>query len=309
MFWKYFFDKPEGFVPNSPLPAEPLDYSQLNGKRDLRFVWLGHTTFLIWIDGKVVLTDPMFSLRAGRFGWLSPMRYSKTPASPEQLPVVDVVLITHNHPDHLDEDSIKALVPKTKHFIAPLAVGDLLQEWGVSRERIFELDWWQTKPIGGLTITAAPAKHTSERGIFDKNKTLWASYGIKGKKHNLYLSGDSGWHEQLHEIGDRLGPFDVTFFEIGAYSELRGQKEVHYNPEQAVEAYQAVRGKLMVPSGWGTFDLGLFPWYEPIERLLIAADQAGIDYVTPKIGEVIKPGRGSGREAWWRPFIEKIKQK
>ena len=303
MFWNYFFNKSEGYIPDPPLPAEPFDGSRWNGQRDLQFAWLGHTTFLIKIDDKVILTDPMFSQRAGSFGWVSPKRYSKTLASTDSLPLVDVVLITHNHPDHLDEDSIKALIPKTRHFIVPLAAGELLEEWGVSNKKIFELDWWQTKSIDGLTITAAPARHTSERGVFDKNMALWASYSIQGQKHKLYLSGDSGWFKGLYEIGERLGPFDVTFFEIGAYSNLKGQMEVHYTPEQAVKAHQVVRGKLMVPGGWGTFDLGLFPWHEPIERFLIEASQAEIDYLTPKIGEVVIPGKPGGREAWWKQYI------
>ena len=304
MFWNYFFNKSEGFIPDPPLPAEPFDISRWNGQRDIQFAWLGHTTFLIKVDDKVILTDPMFSQRAGSFGWVSPKRYSKTPGSTGSLPLVDVVLITHNHPDHLDEDSIKALIPKTSYFITPLGVGELLEEWGVPHRKIFELDWWQAKSIDGLTITAAPAKHTSERGIFDKNMTLWASYGIRGKNQNLYLSGDSGWFKGLYEIGERLGPFDVTFFEIGAYSDLKGQMEVHYSPEQAVKAHQAVRGKLIVPSGWGTFDLGLFPWYEPIERFLIKTNQAGIDYLTPKIGGVVIPGKRGGHGVWWKPYID-----
>jgi L-ascorbate metabolism protein UlaG (beta-lactamase superfamily) len=306
MFWNYFINKPEGFIPSSPLPMEPFDISQWNGQRDLQFAWLGHTTFLIKIDDKVILSDPMFSQRAGPFGWLSPVRYSETLASIDILPEVDVVLITHNHTDHLDENSIKALIPKTRHFIAPLAVGKLLEKWGVPHKKILELDWWQTKSIDDLTITAAPAKHTSERGIFDKNMTLWASYGIQGKNQNLYLSGDSGWFKGLYEIGERLGPFDVTIFEIGAYSNLKGQMEVHYTPEQAVKAHQAVKGKLMVPSGWGTFDLGLFPWHEPIERFLNAANQADIDYLTPIIGEMVIPGQVCDREVWWKSFVNKI---
>lgn len=307
MFWDYFFSKPDGFIPNPPLPIEPFSLAQWGVQGDLQFSWLGHTTFLINIDGKILLTDPIFSQRAGSFGWLSPRRYSKTLVSTEILPFIDVILITHNHTDHLDEDTIKALTHKTGVFIVPLAVGKLLEEWGVSHKNIIELDWWQSKSINDLTITATPAKHTSERGMFDKNMTLWASYCIRGKKQNLYLSGDSGWHEGLYEIGERLGPFDITFFEIGAYSNLEGQMEVHYTPEQAVKGHQAVRGKSLVPGGWGTFDLGLFPWYEPIERFLIAANQAGIDFLTPKIGEVIKPGKMGGRDAWWKPFINKSK--
>ena len=304
MFWNYF-TKPNGYVPASPLPAEPFNMARWNALQDLQFTWLGHTTFLIKLDNKVILTDPIFSDRAGSFGWVSPKRYSKTIPTTEVLPELDVVLITHNHSDHLDQASIKALVDKAKHFITPLAVGKLLEEWGVPHKKIHELDWWQTKSIDGLVITAAPAKHTSERGILDKNETLWASYGIHGKKHNLYLSGDSGWFKGLYEIGDRLGPFDLTFFEIGAYSNLKGQREVHYTPEQAVKAHAAVRGKRMVPSGWATFDLGLFPWYEPIERFLIEADRKGVDYLTPKLGEVVVFGKPGGREQWWKPFIDK----
>lgn len=304
MFGNYFFKKSAKSIPDPPLPAEPFDISRWDLRSGLQFTWLGHTTFLIMIDDKVILTDPMFSQQAGSFGWVSPKRYSKTLTSTDSLPLVDAVLITHNHPDHLDEESIKALMLKTRHFIAPLAVGELLEDWGVPQKKIFELDWWQTKSIDGVTITAAPAKHTSERGIFDKNLTLWASYGIRGKKHNLYLSGDSGWFEGLYEIGERLGPFDLTFFEIGAYSDLKGQMEVHYTPEQAVKAHQAVRGKLIVPSGWGTFDLGLFPWYEPIERFVIAATHVDIEYLTPKIGEVVNLGQVYGHEAWWELYIK-----
>lgn len=305
IFWDYFFNKPEEYTPAPPLSVEPFDISHWDRQRDLQFAWLGHTTFLIKIDNKVILTDPMFSQQAGTYGWFSPIRYSKTISSVDKLPMVDVVLITHNHSDHLDESSIKTLIPNARHFIVPMAVGKLLEEWGVSHKKITELDWWQEKSIDGLTITAAPAKHTSERGIFDKNKTLWASYGIQGKKQNLYLSGDSGWFKGIYEIGERLGPFDVSFFEIGAYGEIRGWKEVHYTPEQAVKAHQAVRGKLMVPSGWGTFDLGMFPWYEPINRFVISANLADIDYLTPKIGEVVIPGQVGGRDAWWKPFIDK----
>ena len=303
MFWNYFFDKPEGYIPRTALPMEPFNVSQWEKQQNFQLAWLGHTTVLIKIENKVLLTDPIFSQRAGSFGWLSPKRYSQTVSSINLLPEIDVILITHNHPDHLDEESIKALIPKTKLFITPLAVGKLLEEWGVPHERILELDWWQTESIDELSIIATPAKHTSERGIFDKNKTLWVSYAIKGNRQSIYVSGDSGWFDGLHEIGERLGPFDFTFFEIGAYSNLKGQMEVHYSPEQAVKAHQAIKGKTMIPYGWGTFDLGLFPWFEPIERLLVAAERSGIDYLTPKIGEVIRNGSTGSREDWWRQFV------
>ena len=307
MFWDYFLNKPEGYSPETSLPMEPIDIFQWEKKQKFQFAWLGHTTVLLLIENKVILSDPIFSQQAGNFGWLSPRRYSNTISSTDELPAIDVVLITHNHTDHLDEASIKALISRTKLFITPLGVGELLEKWGVLYDNIIELDWWETKSFDDMIITAAPAKHTSERGIFDKNKTLWVSYAIQGKKERVYLSGDSGWFNGLYKIGELLWPFDITFFEIGAYSKLKGQMEVHYSPEQAVKAHLAVNGKVMVPYGWGTFDLGLFPWFEPIERFLIAANQSGIDYLTPKIGEVIKHGQEGGQDEWWKPFIDEQK--
>jgi hypothetical protein len=157
MFWRYCFNKPEGYIPEPALPTEPFNPSQWGVRSGLQLSWLGHTTFLIQIDDKIILTDPVFSQRAGSFSWLSPKRYSNTIASTDILPFVDIVLITHNHPDHLDEMSIRSITPKVRHFITPLAVGDLLIEWGVPREKITELDWWQTKSIDNLNLTAAPA--------------------------------------------------------------------------------------------------------------------------------------------------------
>jgi len=306
MIWDYFFNKPDGYIPSTSLPIESFDVSQWKRNPEFQLAWLGHTTVLVQIESKLILTDPIFSQRAGSFGWLSPKRYSQTISSTDLLPEIDLVLITHNHLDHLDEESIKALISKTKLFITPLAVGKLLEEWGVPNKKIQELDWWQTKSIDELSITAAPAKHTSERSIFDKNKTLWVSYAIKGKKQSVYVSGDSGWFEGLYDIGERLGPFDFTFFEIGAYSNLKGQMEVHYSPAQAVKANQAVKGETIIPYGWGTFDLGLFSWFEPIERFLVAANQSGINYLTPKIGEIIQIGGAGGQEKWWRRYVNNL---
>lgn len=302
-FWNYFFNKPVDAVPKKLLPSDPYNPDLWSEQQDLKFSWLGHATFLIKLDNIIILTDPMFSQRAGSFGWLSPKRYSKTITSTKLMPELDVVLITHNHYDHLDEDSIKEISSKTKHFVVPLAVGEILEEWGVSPEKITELDWWEIKNIDTLTITATPARHTSERGMLDKNKTLWASYGIQGGKHNLYLSGDSGWHKALYEIDKRLGPFDVTFFDIGAYGDQKGWKEIHYTPEEAIEAHRAIRGKVIVPSGWGTFDLALFSWHEPIDRFLKTVKETRTDYLTPKIGEVINYGHDGGDTEWWKPVI------
>lgn len=304
MGWGFFFEKPPGGSAEKLLPADKIDVSTWPKNSQFQFAWLGHTTFLLAVEGKWIITDPIFSQRAGSFGWLSPARYSELPVKIENLPPLDVVLITHDHYDHLDETSIKALISKTRYFICPLAVGALLEKWGVPEEKLIELDWWEEKNIDNIKITSTPARHFSGRGLFDRDKTLWSSYAIQGKKTNLYLSGDSGWHDQLHEIGERLGPFDVTFFEMGAYGEPAGWKEVHCTPEEAVKAHKAVKGKLLIPSHWATFDLAMFKWYEPIERFVIAAVGSGIDFRTPRPGERINPSHHGGNEKWWRRFIE-----
>ena len=305
MMKDWIFKKPSDASADPALPVEKLDLATWPQDTELQFSWLGHTTFLLNIEGKWIITDPIFSKKAGSFGFLSPSRYSPAPLGVEQLPEMDVVLITHNHYDHLDEVSIKALIPKTKKFIAPLSVGDTLEEWGVPVEKIVELDWWEEVKIDQITLTAAPARHFASRGLFDRNEQLWASYAIKGEKNNIYLSGDSGWHKELYEIGERLGPFDLTFFEMGAYGDSTGWKELHYTPEEAVKAHQAVGGKLLVPSHWATFDLAMFSWHEPIERFVVAGDEAKVNYLTPKIGERVNPSHVGGKEKWWRDSMAK----
>ncbi|MDT8448489.1 MAG: MBL fold metallo-hydrolase [bacterium] len=304
MAWEFFFNKPKGGSIDPPFEAEPVDWATWPSDLPVQFAWLGHTTYLLQVEGKWILTDPMFSQKAGAFGPFSPQRFSTLPLTIDQLPPIDLVLITHDHFDHLDETSIKKLISKTDRFIVPLAVGRYLEDWGVPLEQITELAWWEAARFEGLTLTSAPAQHFSGRSLFNRDQTLWTSYAIKGEQTSLYLSGDTGFHPGLVEIGERLGPFDVTFFEMGAYGEYRGWKEIHCTPEEAVQAHQMVRGKLLVPSHWGTFDLAMFAWHEPIERFVAAADQAGIAYLTPKFGERINPGHVGGKERWWRPFME-----
>ena len=306
---EYYFNKPRESIPDVLLPAQPLDLPTGPAGKVLQLVWLGHTTFLIEIEGIKILTDPMFSTRAGPFGLLGPKRYAQMATSVEELPHLDVVLITHDHYDHLDRASIQSLIPRTDRFIAPLGVGALLEQWGVDPQKLIELDWWEDTTIQSVKITSTPARHFSGRGFFDKNKTLWSSYSIRAEKASLYLSGDSGWHDQLYEIGKRLGPFDVAIIEIGAYGKPKGWKEVHFTPEEAIRAHLAVKGKVLIPEHWATFDLAMFPWHEPIERFISAANEAGVNYLTPAIGERINPSHVGGRSQWWRPYIEPDQRK
>lgn len=300
-----YFNKPPGGEADPKLPAQKLDWAAWPEQEGLQLAWLGHTTYLIRLEGKWLITDPMLSNRAGPVPWLSPERYSEAATEADELPPMDVVLITHNHYDHLDQASIQALAGEAKRFLVPLGVGELLEKWGVAPEKITEMDWWDEVNFAGLKLTATPAQHFSSRGLFDRGLTLWSGYAIKGAAQNLYLSGDTGYFKDLSQIGKRLGPFDVGIYEMGAYGKFDGWKQIHLTPEEAVQAHRDIGAKVMIPSHWGTFDLALFAWHEPIERFVSEAEAKGIAFLTPKIGERLNPGHVGGQSRWWRPFIPK----
>ncbi len=266
--------------------------------RGLRLTWLGHATMLIEIDGHVVLTDPMLSERASPFGWAGPKRFFPAPIAAEELPPIDVVVISHDHYDHLDRATIRELSARPLTFVVPLGVGAHLEGWGVRPERIVELDWWEGAATGdGLRLVAAPARHFSGRGLRDRNRTLWSSWAILGSRHRIYFGGDSGSFPGIAEIGAKLGPFDVTLLDVGAYG--ANWPHVHMTPEEAVEAHRALGGKLLVPIHWGTFNLSTHGWTEPVERLCVAATGAGIRFAIPAPGQSVTPGVTETVARWW----------
>lgn len=168
---------------------------------------------------------------------------------------------------------------------------------GVPRDQIRELDWWGSLDVGGVTVTATPARHFSGRSPFDRNKALWAGFALTGPRHRVYYAGDTSMFEGFDEIGSRLGPFDAALIEIGAYNRLWA--DLHLGPEQAVEAFQRVRGGLFVPIHWATFDLAMHSWTEPIERFLVEAERRGVPIAVPKPGQSIEPAHPPDLDRWW----------
>ena len=263
----------------------------------LRVTWLGHSSTLVEIDGQRILTDPVWSERTSPIRGIGPRRWYPPPLPLDELPAIDAVVISHDHYDHLDRATVVALAARGTRFVVPLGVGAHLEYWGIPAAHIVELDWWQRTRVGALEIVSTPARHASGRQLFDRDATLWCGYALVGARHRVYYSGDTGLFPALHDIGTKLGPFDLTMIEVGQYSQ--GWPDWHSGPEQAVRAHQWVRGKIMLPVHWGLFALAYHGWTEPIERALAAANAAGVPLLTPKPGQSVEPETPPLAERWW----------
>jgi L-ascorbate metabolism protein UlaG (beta-lactamase superfamily) len=266
----------------------------------LRATWLGHSTVLLEVDGARLLTDPVWGDRVSPSSRVGPKRFHPAPVAVEALPPLDAVIISHDHYDHLDYPTIRRLLAcQSAPFITSLGVGAHLEAWGVPTTRIVELDWWERVPVPGceVQVTATPAQHFSGRGAFDRDRTLWSGWVVQGSRHSVYFSGDTGPTEDHAETGRRLGPFDLVMLEVGAWHAAWGA--IHLGPSGALEALQRLGGGAFLPVHWGTFDLGLHPWDEPVEHLLerVAEDTR---LLLPKLGQVLEPGQVEGFEPWWR---------
>ncbi|MDN3637815.1 MBL fold metallo-hydrolase [Simiduia curdlanivorans] len=304
IFWDFTFNKPKDAAPSTSPRVLSLTRDALLALPDNQFVRLGHSTLLFKLNQRFWLTDPVFAERVSPISWAGPKRFHASPIELNDLPEIEAVIISHDHYDHLDKAAIAALAPKTKHFIVPLGVGELLQAWGVAASQVVELDWHESREIEGVRLTATPAQHFSGRSLTDKNARLWASWVIKTPAVSLFFSGDTGYFEGFKRIGERYGPFDVTFVETGAYDPRWA--DIHMLPEQSVQAHLDLGGRWMMPIHNGTFDLAMHAWTEPFERVLQAATDQGVTVTTPMMGEavaILTPHRGS---PWWCELTPKL---
>ena len=289
-------------TPGAPLPSmDPRETWGRPAQSGLRATWLGHSTVLIEIDGHRVLTDPVWGTRASPFRLLGPKRFQPVPLRLRQMPEVDVVVISHDHYDHLDYPTIRALARHSAvPFVTSLGVGAHLQAWGVAAERITELDWWESHrvPGTGLTITAAPSQHFSGRGLTDRNATLWSSMVVRTDRHSVFFSGDTGLTTQYAEIRERLGPFDLVMLEVGAHHPAWG--DIHLGPVNALRAHALLGGGAFLPVHWGTFSLAMHAWDEPVETLLRLSQSEDSPLLLPRLGEAVEPAHRAPAQPWWR---------
>jgi L-ascorbate metabolism protein UlaG (beta-lactamase superfamily) len=297
----YIFTKRIDPKPLINLPVHRLHPEQWNDHQEgqFSFSWLGHSSILISMENQLILVDPVLEERASPFSWIGPKRFHPSPVTAEELPAVDVVLITHDHYDHLEESTLVTVKKKVKRFIVPLGIGTLLEDWGINPAKITVLDWWETYSSGSLKFYATPAVHYASRGLFDANQRLWCSWSIVGKEKRIFISGDSGYFDGFKNIGERLGPFNVTFLKIGAYSDRGTWHALHMTPEEAGQQHLDLRGQLLVPLHWATFDMALHPWHEPIERLIAFSKKESITLITPEVGEKIDLSGRIDTNQWW----------
>ncbi|WP_240796725.1 MBL fold metallo-hydrolase [Streptomyces sp. RFCAC02] len=293
--------KPAGRLPVVRPSAAELSGAPASG---LRLTWTGHAGVLVHIDGHRLLFDPVWGERCSPFSFAGPRRLHPSPAPLADLGHLDAVVISHDHYDHLDMPTVRAITRHTDTvFAVPLGVGAHLEHWGVPPSRIIELDWYESASLGELTLTATPGQHFCGRGVRNQGRTLWASWAVTGPRHRVFHSGDTGYFPGFAEIGRRLGPFDATMMQIGAYSSDYWP-DIHMTPEEGVQAHLDLSGGtphgVLLPIHWGTFNLALHAWDEPVERTVADAKGRGVTVALPRPGESFEPDGELPTEPWWQ---------
>ena len=283
--------------PAVPIPV--VSAARLPATQGLHVSWFGHASALVELDGVRVLCDPVWSERCSPSQHVGPRRLHPVPVPLAGLGPVDAVVISHDHYDHLDMDTVRSLVDLTDAvFLVPLGVGAHLDAWGVPGDRGVERDWEEGHSVGEVRITAVEAQHFSGRGL-RRDGTLWASWVIAGPTGRVFFSGDTGFFDGYARIGADHGPFDASLMAVGAYDPA--WRDIHLDPEEAVEATRLLSGGLLLPIHWCTFVLAPHPWSEPVERLLVAAAGHGVPVVVPRVGDRVDVSDPPGPDPWWEP--------
>lgn len=290
------FNKSKTTEPSKKLPFVKTDLNTLNSAEPT-IVWFGHSSYLIRINNKNILVDPVFSGSASPFSFMIKAFDGANEYAAHDMPDIDLLLLTHDHYDHLDYKTLLLLRSKVKKIFCSLGVGSHLEHWGFNEALITEFDWWESNSFeNDIEITAAPARHFTGRTIV-RAKTLWSSFILKTKTHSLYLGGDSGYDSHFKEIGEKYGPFDIALLESGQYN--TSWPFIHMMPEQTVQASIDLKAKVLFPIHWGKFALAMHDWDEPIKRVLKKAEELNVKVTTPMIGEPLTISKYQETKTWW----------
>ncbi len=292
-----FLNKPATTVPTKALPSVKTDLSLLSGAVPT-LVWFGHSSYLIKSKDITILVDPVFSGHASPVSFFGKEFPGTNVYGVNEMPNIDVLVLTHDHYDHLDYETVKQIQSKVKRIITPLGVDAHLVHWGIPIEKITALDWWEGVSLGdSAKLTATPARHFSGRG-FARGKTFWSAYALRIHGYSIFIGGDSGYDSQFKIIGEKFGPFDLALLECGQYGD--DWPSIHMLPEEVPMAAKDLGAKILMPVHWAKFALAYHAWTEPIDRLLLRAAQDQVVVVTPKLGEPLLIGKSRPTEKWWQ---------
>jgi L-ascorbate metabolism protein UlaG (beta-lactamase superfamily) len=295
--FKEFLFGGENRRPNKKLPEQKPSVAKFKVNKDKpQVIWFGHSSFLLSLKGRLILVDPVFSDSASPLSFLN-KRFQAPVIDLKDLQEIDYILISHDHYDHLDMESIQFYKNQNIKFLVPLGVSVHLRKWGIAENKIKEFDWWDEFKLDEFRFVFTPAQHFSGRGLFDEAKTLWGSWVIKSQDFNIYFSGDSGYDTHFKEIGDKLGPFDIAFLECGQYNEK--WKEVHMMPQDTMQAYFDLRSKKLFPVHWGMFDMAIHAWNDPAQKIYLLAQEKQAEVIIPLIGETIDLNQKYDTKLWW----------
>jgi L-ascorbate metabolism protein UlaG (beta-lactamase superfamily) len=297
-YWKMlkdYYNRPKSTVPSKDIPSIKIDLKNIATEKPT-IIWFGHSSYLIKIKDMNILVDPVFSGHSSPFSFIVKAFEGSNQYSIDDFPDLDMVIISHDHYDHLDYKSILALKNKTKKFYMPLGVGAHFEDWGISESQILELDWWEDNQISNsIKITATPARHFSGR-LFSQFKTLWASYVLEIEGFKIFIGGDSGYDDTFKKINQKFGVIDIAMLECGQYNEQ--WPTIHMFPEETVKAALDLKTKVLFPVHWGKFELAFHPWNDSIRRASLAAKDKQ-KLTTPIIGELIILDSVYPDKKWW----------
>lgn len=288
--------------PEGEIPVKAPEFDERPDIDKVSVTWLGHSGIMLQMHGMNILIDPVFSNRTSPVSFVGPKRFSELPVELGDLPDIDIVIISHDHYDHLDMKTVRELDEKTEKFIVPLGVENHLERWGVSAEKITNMAWWEETEIDGLTIGCTPSRHFSGRKVIDADKTLWASWVFMDEFNQIFESGDGGYGGHFEEIHNRYGDFDFAMIDCAQYN--MKWHYVHMFPEESAMAAEALGAKAVMPVHWGAFVLSSHPWDDPPERFTSAAENLGLTVVTPYIGETMPLDKAQDyQERWWKNIL------
>jgi len=294
----FFFEKHPNRSPNKPLEfVKPAINNKQSGSVP-EIIWFGHSSYLIKINNQRVLVDPVFSKTPSPFSFIGSKAFPGTDViEATDFKNIDILVITHDHYDHLDYQSILKIAPQAKQIVTSLGVGSHLEKWGIPKMKINELAWHQSISIlDGLHFTAVPARHFTGRK-FKRNQTAWSAFVLKTDAHKIFLGGDSGYDTHFKSIGEEYGPFDLALLECGQYNAY--WPYIHMFPEEVVEAAKDLKAKVLMPVHWGKFSLAMHPWDESISRVVAEAEKQNFPIITPKLGETVFMDKNNPVRKWW----------